>query len=185
MLKHRLVFTGEGNLPRISIKRPTSRNKKGNPVLLFRRLLLHRTQVLTLNLQNDGTLVSRVLVTLKDPDSVYTISCNESTTYQILQEQQDDTTSKGKRISVVVPMGESVEFRVEYTPTSSGRHVGEVKLSVVDNPYEEGLVQLIGEGYEDDVTIDNIRSSGVVEKVVESAEIAENAPGTDFSIFTW
>lgn len=36
---------GEGNLPRITIVRPTARNKKGAPVLLFRRLLLGRSQV--------------------------------------------------------------------------------------------------------------------------------------------
>ena len=36
---------GEGNLPRITVVRPTARNKKGAPVLLFRRLLLGRTQV--------------------------------------------------------------------------------------------------------------------------------------------
>lgn len=36
---------GEGNLPRINVARPTARNKKGAPVLLFRRLLLGRTQV--------------------------------------------------------------------------------------------------------------------------------------------
>lgn len=75
-------------------------------------------------------------------------------------------------------MGECAEFRVEFTPTKSGRHVGEIKLSVVDNPYEEGLIQLIGEGYEDDVTIDNIRSSGVIEDVEMNAEqIPDNVPG--------
>ena len=36
---------GEGNLPGINVARPTARNKKGAPVLLFRRLLLGRTQV--------------------------------------------------------------------------------------------------------------------------------------------
>lgn len=36
---------GEGNLPRITVVRPTVRNKKGAPVLLYRRLLLGRSQV--------------------------------------------------------------------------------------------------------------------------------------------
>jgi len=80
---------------------------------------------------------------------------------------------------MVIPMGDCAEFRVEFTPTKSGRHVGEVKLSVVDNPYEEGLIQLIGEGYEDDITIDNIRSTGIVENVEKNMEIADDAPGRD------
>lgn len=33
---------------------------------------------------------------------------------------------------------------------------GKIHLSVVDNPYEETNIQLVGEGYEDDFTIDNI-----------------------------
>lgn len=31
------------------------------------------------------------------------------------------------------------------------------RLSVVDNQYEDSVVQMVGEGYQDDVTIDNIR----------------------------
>lgn len=33
---------------------------------------------------------------------------------------------------------------------------GKIYLSVVDNPYEETSIQLLGEGYEDDFTLDNI-----------------------------
>jgi hypothetical protein len=75
-------------------------------------------------------------------------------------------------------MGEKAEFYVECTPNINGRLVGEIKLSVLDNPYEECSIQLIGEGYEDDVTIDNIRSAREIEdESANNIEIADNAPG--------
>ena len=51
---------GEGNLPRISVAKPVVRNKKGQPLLLYRRNLLGQTQTLPLVIVNDGTLLSRV-----------------------------------------------------------------------------------------------------------------------------
>ena len=51
---------GEGNLPRISIVKPSVRNKKGQPLLLFKRNLIGRTQALPLVIINDGTLPSKV-----------------------------------------------------------------------------------------------------------------------------
>ena len=51
---------GEGNLPRISIVKPVVRNKKGQPLALFKRILVGRQQRLTLQITNDGTLPSKV-----------------------------------------------------------------------------------------------------------------------------
>ena len=57
-----LIFeiAGEGNLPRTSIVKPTVRNKKGQPLLLYKRNLVGRTQTLPLVITNDGTLPSKV-----------------------------------------------------------------------------------------------------------------------------
>lgn len=33
---------------------------------------------------------------------------------------------------------------------------GTVRLSVINNQYEDTVIHLVGEGYEDDVTLDNI-----------------------------
>lgn len=53
---------GEGNLPRISIMKPAIRNKKGQPLLLFKRILLGRSQTLPLIISNEGTLPSKVRI---------------------------------------------------------------------------------------------------------------------------
>ena len=51
---------GEGNLPRVTVARPTVRNKRGQPLLLFKRILLGTSQCLPLELVNDGTLPCKV-----------------------------------------------------------------------------------------------------------------------------
>lgn len=52
--------SGDGSLPQITIVRPVLRNKKGNPLLLFRKLLLGHTEVLPLVLKNSGSLLVQV-----------------------------------------------------------------------------------------------------------------------------
>lgn len=174
---------GDGNLPRITVLRPSSRNKKGASVLLFRRLLLGRTQVLSVVLKNEGSLMSRVNIDLKDPGGVYSISCAGDTKALTPFAEGDVQGSKSRvhTLSTVVPMGKTAEFVVEFNPSVVGRLVGELKLSVVDNPYEESSIKLIGEGYEDEVTIDNIRSFAQAEEEVTDVEIEEDVPGIALS----
>lgn len=135
---------------------------------------------MSLVLENEGTLLSRVTLNLKDPSGVYNITCAEGTKALMPLDPIEDTetSSKNRSLSVVVPMGTKAEFLVEFTPNTNGRLVGEIKLSVIDNPYEESSIQLIGEGYEDDITIDNIRSAREIEDdAASSIEIADNVTG--------
>lgn len=64
-------ISGEGNLPRISIQKPTVRNKRGQPLLLFKKILLGRNDMMNLVLLNDGTLPSKVDIDLIDPDQAF------------------------------------------------------------------------------------------------------------------
>lgn len=53
-------LSGEGNLPHIAIARPTLRNKRGQPLLLFKRTLIGRYHTLPVTIVNDGTLACKV-----------------------------------------------------------------------------------------------------------------------------
>ena len=53
-------LVGEGHLPTVRVSAPTLRNRSGLPLLLFRRLLIGRTQTLPLVLTNEGALQSQV-----------------------------------------------------------------------------------------------------------------------------
>ena len=64
-----LVFDiqGDGNLPRVSIERPATRNKSGNLIILFKPLLVGRDQMLPLVLTDYGNLDADVKMTVRDP----------------------------------------------------------------------------------------------------------------------
>ena len=124
--------------------------------------------------------MSRVNIDLKDPGGVYSISCVEGT--KVLMpldegEDEDDPKSRVHTLSVVVPMGKTADFTIEFNPSLVGRMVGEIRLTVVDNPYEESTIQLIGEGYQDEVTVDNIRSYVPSEEQAAEVEIDDDTPG--------
>jgi len=53
-------ISGEGNLPRVTVLRPVFCNKRGNPLLLFKKLLLGDSEKLPLVLQNSGIIPVQV-----------------------------------------------------------------------------------------------------------------------------
>lgn len=71
--------------------------------------------------------------------------------------------------ALVLHHGELAEFDVLFKPNLAQRMEGKIHLSVVDNPYEKTIIQLVGEGYEDDFTLDNIHGL-VADSVEEDAE---------------
>jgi len=52
--------SGEGNLPHIVVVKPTLRNKRGQPLLVFQRCLVGRLQTLPIIIANDGSLTCKV-----------------------------------------------------------------------------------------------------------------------------
>ncbi|XP_013405663.1 hydrocephalus-inducing protein [Lingula anatina] len=154
-----LVFevAGEGNLPRITIMKPTVRNKKGQPLILFRKILIGRNERMPLLLVNDGTLPSKVDIDLVDPDGCFSMKPTGNTR-AIMADGEDDGLKRPHTASVVVNVEESASFDVIFKPTLAQRSTAHVRLAVVDNQYEDSVIQLVGEGYEDDITLDNIHS---------------------------
>uniref|UniRef100_A0A8C3Q1J6 HYDIN protein n=1 Tax=Chrysolophus pictus TaxID=9089 RepID=A0A8C3Q1J6_CHRPC len=159
-------ISGEGNLPRVTVLRPVLRNKKGNPLLLFKKLLLGDSEKLPLVLQNNGIIPVQLLIDMLDEARVFFLKARP-TTHCIYQEEfplnRSITVSnfigagrKPHTASCVLHHGESAEFDVLFKPNLPQRVEGQIHLSVVDNPYEETNIQLVGEGYEDDFTLDNI-----------------------------
>ncbi|ESO91099.1 hypothetical protein LOTGIDRAFT_122343, partial [Lottia gigantea] len=147
---------GEGNLPRISIAKPTVRNKRGQPLSLFRKTLLSRTEALPIVLHNDGTLPSKVSY------------------FKLLRIKIK--MKRAHTASVVVNVGEKATFECVFKPGHAQRYQGHIRLSVIDNQYEDSIVQLVGEGYEDDVTLDNIQSvtSDKIEPEQEEGNMADD-----------
>lgn len=72
-------------------------------------------------------------------------------------------------------VGETVAFKVQFCPTSIQRSQAHVRIAVIDNQYEDSVVQLVGEGYEDEISLDKINSVDVpIDPENEEGNMAED-----------
>ncbi|KAF1661855.1 hypothetical protein FQA23_0006661, partial [Aptenodytes patagonicus] len=153
-------ISGDGNLPRVTVLRPVLHNKRGNPLLLFKKLLLGDSEKLPLVLHNGGIVPVQLMIDLLDEGGVFFLKARPTThcIYQAAGVKEDSPGEERKphTASLVLHHGELAEFDVLFKPNLAQRVEGKIHLSVVDNPYEETNIQLVGEGYEDDFTLDNI-----------------------------
>ncbi|XP_069724910.1 hydrocephalus-inducing protein homolog [Phaenicophaeus curvirostris] len=165
-------ISGDGNLPRVTVLRPVRHNERGNPLLLFKKLLLGDSEELPLVLHNSGIIPVQLMIDLLDEVGVFFLRARPTThcIYQTsdMEHSSPDAGRKPHTASLVLHNGESAEFDVLYKPTLAKCVEGKIRLSVMGNPYEETNIQLVGEGYEDDFTLDNIH--GLVEDSKENAE---------------
>ena len=100
----------------------------------------------------------QVDIDLLDPDNVFGIKPS-STTGNIVSTTHHSTSKKlPHNASVILNVGEKAAFDVSFTPSAVQRSQGNIRLTVINNQYEDSVVQLVGEGYEDEVTLDNIHS---------------------------
>ncbi|XP_015224105.2 hydrocephalus-inducing protein homolog isoform X3 [Lepisosteus oculatus] len=157
-----LVFdiAGDGNLPRVSVLRPTLRNHRGSPLLLFRRLLLGRTQKLPLLLMNDSSVPAQINIDLLDETGDFTVKSGPNTSCGYVGQSERHAAHTA---SLILTPGQQAEFSVVFSPAAVQSYDATVRILVVDNQYEETVVQLLGEGYQDQVTLDNIHSTASTE----------------------
>ncbi|CAM9160290.1 unnamed protein product [Bubo scandiacus] len=105
-------------------------------------------------------IYDKLMIDLLDEGGVFFLKARPTThcIYQAAGMEEDDPGEERKphTASLVLHHGESAEFDVLFKPTLAQRVEGRIHLSVVDNPYEETNIQLVGEGYEDDFMLDNI-----------------------------
>ncbi|XP_040838338.1 hydrocephalus-inducing protein homolog isoform X1 [Ochotona curzoniae] len=176
-----LVFDifGEGTLPRVTVVRPILHNQYGNPMLLFKRLQLGHSEKLPLILKNNGTIPAQLHVDLQDPLGVFSLKGRPTTTYiYIIEENKpNEKAKKAHTASLVVSPGDKAEFEVFFHSQKVGRMTGTIHLSVINNQYEETIIYMVGEGYEDDITLDNIH--GLV--AAASQEISAGTEIIEFS----
>ncbi|XP_068026672.1 hydrocephalus-inducing protein-like [Melanerpes formicivorus] len=152
-------ISGEGKLPEVRVLRPALKDRRGNPLLLFRRLLLGAWEKLPLLLQNSGPVPAQVLLDLLDEEGVFFLKARPSTKCLSQAVGMKDSAGEERKphtASLLLQRGQTAEFEVVFKPTLAQRLEGKLHLSVLDNP-SETTIRLLGEGYEDDFTLDNIQ----------------------------
>ena len=152
---------GEGNLPQVSLIKPTLKSPKGHTMLLFKRLLVNLTQFLPLTLKNTGSISATVHVEILSGSPAFTvIPADEDTPSDYGSLTEDDGRSKSKRPppeTFHLAANETKDCTIMFRPAAVKKYRGELCLRIHDNQFEKIPVQLIGEGYVDEVSVENIR----------------------------
>lgn len=145
---------GEGTLPRVVVEKPTLRSKTGLPLLKFKRLLVGTSQSLPIVLKNEGIIPAKVKLdwSMKEFDE---FECNGINTYHTLRPQ------------------ESCNIDVKCKANSVSIFEGEMKIRVIDNSFEDTIIQLSGEGYLDEITFDNLPNEAESELALGDCFIGE------------
>ncbi|VDP70949.1 unnamed protein product [Echinostoma caproni] len=196
VLKFDLV--GQGHLPSVTVLRPRARNRQGGIMCVFKRLQLRSQTSRVLALKNNGVLSSRVNLTLTDADHVFflePVQVNSALLFlnpQALPESKlaakfpdilsssDDirqelkTESQFHTAGLVLRPNVEFAFNVFYRPKQSGaKSLGQIKIVVVNNPYEDTLVDLIGESLADEVCLQDLPQLEI-ERAISIKEAVRN-----------
>jgi len=87
-------------------------------------------------------------------------------------------SGRSRVASAILDVGETTTFEVSYQSSLAKKSQGEVRLSVVDNQYEDCVIHLVAEAYQHDVSIDNVTSLAQLgEDADEVATVDDDVPG--------
>ena len=168
---------GEGNLPQVSIVRPTLHNAKGNPLLLFRKLLLNHSQALPVTLKNIGTIPAKVFLEMTSGSQAFSIDTTEHLTTNLEDlDSSCEPNTVPPPFSVFLDVNKTKDCMVVFEPHVIKKCRGEIYVRIQDNQFEKMTVQLVGEGFEDDVHIENVRGE-VFDRKVEIEKVPEEVEG--------
>lgn len=94
----------------------------------------------------------------------------------------NDMSRKATAASAIFEIGQKIALDILFKPRAIQRYEAALRLVVVDNQYEDTIVQLIGESYTDDITLDNIHGLVIGDETaaIDSTQqtiVDEDAPG--------
>ena len=138
-------------------------------MLVFKRLLAGLTCTTPLVLRNTGTIPAHVAVEVLHGGQSFCLYPGGSTA---MMPCLDDgcTASSLPPVTSEIEAGGTGEFLIVFGPQGVARHTGELLLRIKDNHFENTAILLLGESYQDDLTIENIRSLGFDATAVESEQ---------------
>lgn len=169
-------LTGEGNLPQVTILKPTTRSAQGQHLLLFKKLLLGQKEDLPIIISNIGSIPANVVIELDDDAKNNFIVSHSS------DETEDDTLlSSCILMHLYLPANSTKEIVVTFCPQDVQQYKGCLWITVKDNHFETIPIVLAGEGYQSEIFIGNIRRH--VTTFTDKEEVVEDIGGIMFGLY--
>ncbi|KAI4504415.1 hypothetical protein M0802_000886 [Mischocyttarus mexicanus] len=142
---------GESCVPEITIIEPPAISGiRDGPIIRFHRTLVEETSIDKFAFQNIGLVQATIIVEIyDDPNTIFSFSASTET--QILLRSTMDFVDDGvrdNRYVVVRTMPQDVaSFEVKFYPKDIGKYTARIRLFVVDNPYDNLIINLEGESF--------------------------------------
>ena len=177
---------GDGALPRVTLVEPNERTAVGAHLMQFRRTFIAQQRRHGVVVRNDGPLPARVILEIvpmqegrtpsrsgaKRPQSGRRKgssksrkgSSSEEATMTSPSPNQVGTPSDGvftvvgDGLPVEVPVGESVTIDVSFSPKLAQVYNTNLRLTTFDNHYDNQYVEVAGEGFVADSSIEGLTS---------------------------
>ena len=147
-----LVFEvrGEGTLPRVSILEPKLRNDKGQALCKFKRLLKGKEQTMSIMIKNEGILPANVRFGRLAP---WPVAEGEEA---VVANALDSFTFSGKGADLMLQAKQEKKYDVTFRPKDVGKLQAGISMVVANNEFESNMIQLTGEGFMQDVSINDL-----------------------------
>ncbi|XP_064243042.1 hydrocephalus-inducing protein-like isoform X2 [Passer domesticus] len=157
-----LTFTisGKGQKLPVTVVRPSARSKRGTAVLRFKRLRVGDSEMLPLDIHNDGIIPIKFMLRLEDEHGAFFLQGRASTlkifhTGNVEEDSVRNESKPPKQPFFLLRRGQSTKFDVIFKPTLAQRLEGKIGLLVGDICMT--LVELVGEGHKDEFTLDGLK----------------------------
>ncbi|XP_064262081.1 hydrocephalus-inducing protein homolog [Passer domesticus] len=157
-----LTFTisGKGHEPRVTVVCPSARSKRGNAVLRFKRLRLGDSEMLPLVIRNDGIIPVKFMLHLEDEHRMFSLKGRASAVKVFhngdVEQDSAGNESKPTKPFFLLNRGQSAEFDAIFKPTLAQRVERQIGVLVVDTYSNKTVIELVGEGHEDEFTLDGL-----------------------------
>ena len=106
-------------MPRVTVVKPTVRNHKGLPLLLYRQLLVGRSQTLPLVLRNNGNITATVILDVNNGGKSFHVVPSD-------EEGSDVASSLSSKSPLIVEIkvGKEKKFDVIFLPSTAKKCKG-------------------------------------------------------------
>ncbi|KAK9306551.1 hypothetical protein QLX08_002752 [Tetragonisca angustula] len=159
-----IKLIGESCVPEVAITEPVH-GARERPSLNFARTLIDESSCRYFAIENVGFIKTKVIVEIDDdPNNVFLLSVYLDAQH-LLQVWEEYCNELHDRSTVVrLAPGNVARFKVIFTPIEVGKYCGKIRLHVVDNPYENMLINLEGECYIEMVILEGLQFEESKEK---------------------
>ena len=115
---------GEGSLPQVTVVRPTVRNNKGLPLLLFKRLLIGKTQTLPLVLKNEGNITATAILDVVSGSKSFNVTIPSTEEAPAIV---PSSTAQSPPLTMDINVGKETCINVNFSPSSAKKCKGTLR----------------------------------------------------------